>query len=64
VSILIDINSKHLLVYMDSLIRTSSLPKQADSNALITTGIIIAGIIKKGGVKKNPEINTGYLLQR
>lgn len=33
---------------MDSLIWSSSLPKQASSNALITIGIIIAGIIKRG----------------
>lgn len=33
---------------MDSLIGSSSLPKQAGSNALITIGIIIAGIIKRG----------------
>lgn len=33
---------------MDSLIGSSSLPKEASSNALITIGIIIAGIIKRG----------------
>lgn len=44
--------------------RDKSLPKQVGSNALITIGIIIAGIIKRGGGEKNPEINTGYLLQR
>lgn len=31
----------------------SSLPKQAGSNALITIGIIIAGIIKRGGGSRN-----------
>lgn len=33
---------------MDFLIGPTSLPKQAGSNALITIGIIIAGIIKRG----------------
>lgn len=37
---------------MGSLVGSSSLPKQAGSNALITNGIIIAGIIKRGGKKK------------
>lgn len=46
---------------MDSLIGSSSLSKEAVSNALITIGIIITGIIKGGW---DPEINTGYLLQR
>lgn len=31
----------------------SSLPKQAASNALITIGIIIAGIIKRGEKSRN-----------
>lgn len=58
---MLGINPKHLYASVDFLIGLTCLPKQADSNALITIGIIIAGIIKRGG---NPEINTGYLLQR
>lgn len=38
---------------MDSLVGSSSLPKQAGSNALITIGIIIAGIIKRGEKSRN-----------
>lgn len=38
---------------MDSLIGSSSLPKEASSNALITIGIIIAGIIKRGEKSRN-----------
>lgn len=38
---------------MDSLVGSSSLPKQASSNALITIGIIIAGIIKRGEKSRN-----------
>lgn len=55
------INVEHLKVSMDSRVGSSSLLKQAFGNALITIGIIIARIIKRG---ENPEINTGYLLQR
>lgn len=44
---------KHLEVSMDSHVGSSSLLKQLFSNALITTGIIIARIIKRGKIQKS-----------
>lgn len=38
---------------MDSRVGASSLLKQVFSNALITTGIIIARIIKRGKIQKS-----------
>lgn len=38
---------------MDSHVGSSSLLKQVFSNALITTGIIIARIIKRGKIQKS-----------
>lgn len=40
---------------MDSHVGSSSLLKQVLSNALITTGIIIARIIKRGGKKSRNQ---------
>lgn len=50
---LVGIIVKHLEVSMDSHVGSSSLLKQVFSNALITTGIIIARIIKRGKIQKS-----------
>lgn len=46
--ILLGLILKHLEVSIDSHVGSSSLPKQVFSNALITAGIIIARVIKRG----------------
>lgn len=51
--ILVGISVKHLQVSMDSHVGSSSLLKQVFSNALITAGIIIARIIKRGKIQKS-----------
>ena len=45
---------------MDSHVGSSSLLKQVLSNALITTGIIIARIIKRGGEKIQKSIQDTF----
>lgn len=51
--ILVGFILKHLEVSMDSHVGSSSLLEQVFSNALITTGIIIARIIKRGKIQKS-----------
>lgn len=51
--ILVGVGVEHLEVSMDSHVGSSSLLKQVFSNALITTGIIIARIIKRGKIQKS-----------
>lgn len=45
---------------MDPLVWCSSLPEHAGSNALITTGIIIVGIIKRGLKKIQKSIQDTF----
>lgn len=50
---LLGISLKHLEVSMDSRVGSSSLLKQVFSDALITAGIIIVRIIKRGKIQKS-----------